>query len=240
VHDPRVPAPSRAFLARLLALAAAGALSVIALALAAGLALAGERPGWWNPRLLDDPAAASLAARSAQNLVVNALHRPRAQDPPGQPWTVSLPAGQASAWLTLELPRWLANQRADIPWPDHLADIQVDFAPGSVRLGALVRRGSAEHVVHARLVPSLAPDGSLRMTARDAGIGRLPLPTHWALRRVAHDASPEVRSLLAALAGERPLAASPALRLEDGRVVRILAVEPRAGVLDVTCVTQTP
>ena len=88
-----------------------------------------------------------------------------------------------------------------------------------------------------------------------ADVGRLPMPAPWVLQGARSEIEggsetslipasaaelPETRQLIDTLLGERPVLELPAIRLLDGRRVRLLAIESRGGVVEFLCRTERP
>lgn len=204
------------------ALAGAGAGTLLLVALAA--TLAGMRPAWWAP---PDPRSAEVAARARtlENDVVNRAYAHAA----GEPWTLDLDERAASAWLTARLPAWLASrgQRSDAP------PIQVLFDAGGVTLGARTPGVDAGRVVSLRLRPWVDEAGRLRPGVVGAGVGRLNVPgplVGASARRVASRVGDPGPGWLDG--------SSARVALGDGRVVRIVGVEVREGVLRLRLLTE--
>ncbi len=234
-------------------IAAVGVASVAGLTglLAMGVVLAHATPGWWAPAPADDPATRQTA-EALENGVVNQLHAWRAKDASAkpeswrsEPWTVSLSASDANAWIAASLPKWLANHQKPIKLPPEVSELQVGFASGVVRIGARVRHEGASHVLSASVRPEIREDGSLWLAATWVRLGRMPMPASWLLDRAlgaSGDASgldsPQTVAVARVLSGLEPAAAAPELKLADGRRVRLLKIEPRDGQLWLTCRTE--
>src|SRR5262245_44866853 len=106
--------------------------AVLSVAVTGGLialALTHITPAWWGPAAADDAAVTALAAEVENAVVrqITAARPPASGDGPyaSEPWSVSLQAKDANAWLAARLPRWLANQREGFAWPPNLSSVQV-------------------------------------------------------------------------------------------------------------------
>lgn len=222
-------------------------------ALFAGCRLSRQQPDWWCCIDPDDEATLE-AAESVEEALASELHRAdRAfeSDPEGparsEPWRFAISSADANAWLNTRLRRWAENQYEQLEWPDQLRQVQVDFKPQLVRLGARVRNEGGEQIFSAELVPQVR-DEALWLPARWAYVGRLPVPAGLVLDQASqhigrittegNDSQRILATVLAALAGERPMLDRPVIPLGDGRRVRILELTPRAGRLEVTCQTE--
>jgi hypothetical protein len=236
-------------------------LALAALVTVAGLlgwALVQESPVWWRTVRRDDPRTAETALL-VENSVWNQIHHRRAAggppggDPapevaPGAEWTVSLKASDANAWLNARLPLWLANQHEEAPWPKELAEVQVDFGDGLIRVGARVNSAGQDRVLSATLLPDLRDDGTLWLPATWISIGRLAVPADWLLEQAEQHQSdfippelrqlPETLAMFRGFAGAAPMVQNAVIKLEDGRRVRLLKLRPVNGRLEITCRTE--
>lgn len=222
------------------------------------LSLTRQAPMWWRSVRPDDPRVAARAA-SIENTLVNDLYAGRPGDEGFRPaedgswrsqrWTLRISAAEANAWLSARLPKWLANREDPVRLPKEIAELQVGFDDGVIRVGALVRAGGDPQIVSATLEPRLAPDGALWLPARWLHLGRLPVPAGPLLERAEAGgpdglipaslmALPETAAMFRAFAGEAPIVSKALIRLEDGRRVRVLGVSARDGVLEITCQTE--
>ncbi len=218
------------------------ALGVLALLI---VRLSTQQPAWWSPL---DPASEQVrdTAERIENIVTSELHR---ADRPGvratdgswasREWTLVLTSEQASSWLSVRLPRWLENQGGKFTWPEEIRALQVDFTPGMLRVGVRVLLDDTERTVWGELTPTARSDGSLWVQVRWLHVGCLPLPAGPALEHLAWLGSVPVRSselarVLDVLVGRAPLVREPVVDLSDGRQVRIVAIELRDGVLELT------
>jgi hypothetical protein len=210
------------------------------------------RPAWWREL---DPADTALAARALalENGLVSVLSAPR---PAGTEWTAAINAADASAWLVTRLPRWLASQAPDLPWPSEVKQVQVGFEGETVTIGAKLVRDGAEQFLAVEIEPLIAGQGSLWTPAKTIDVGRLRLPAAlildghgqpaaWGSRLVSERdvpanlrELPQTAALARALAGEAPAVQNASLRLQDGRRVRLLGVRAQGGQLLLTCRTE--
>lgn len=223
----------------------------VCLFLAAAFALTRLEPAWFDPPPGDDPDVAGLADQLQSALVTQATAVRPIRDGASEPWGFSVSERDANAWLAALLPRWLANRdRSSLS--AHVRAVQVRFAEGRVEIGARVRSADGEQVVSASVRPAIDGAGALWAPAERVAVGRLPLPMSWAAlqaRRAAEGMLPADRAadpgaaalingVLSALDGGRALSVSAAVRLDDGRRVRVLALRPRPGRIEVTCRTE--
>jgi hypothetical protein len=219
------------------------------------MAMMRAAPLWWRTVLREDPATVALAER-VEKSIINTAHAQwptdgsQAQGYRSKPWTVEVNATEVNAWLNVRLPMWLANQKSKFKWPRNMSDVQVDFSPGRVTIGARVRAGDASHVLTATLSPELNETGQLFTPARWVNVGRLSIPAGWVLGTAQGSAKsyippelmrlPETARLFGAFEGEGPLMQRAVIKLGDDRRVRILRVQAREGRLLVTCRTEGP
>lgn len=215
-----------------------------------GAWLARSTPGWWT----DPPGTEAQVEQAAQELrngVINQVHlaRESADDlRPGEPWRsdewrVALKGDDVNAWLEEELPRWLANQDRAGQWPAEVKDVRVAFEPGLAVIGARVNLEGVSTVVSMGVEPRLSESGELWIKARWVRLGRLPAPVAWVGARLRPwleqaGAAGSGGQVLDVLEGQAPVLKDAALRLEDGRRVRLMDLEARPGELWVTARTE--
>lgn len=156
-----------------------------------------------------------------------------------------------------------SGRKVAFRWPRELGQVQVRFEGGVIGVGASVRstgkaaadQSESVQVLTASIRPELRTDGSLWMPAGWVSLGRLSVPAAWMLpsgagakdqkhASVANAAAPEslrdlpqTRDMLAVFSGEMPAMKRPVIRIGDGRRVELLRLEPRDGVLLITCRT---
>jgi hypothetical protein len=235
-----------------------GALAGVAgvcVAVLGSMAMMRAAPQWWRTVLREDPSTVALAER-VEKSIINSAHTqwPAEGSQAGgyrsKPWTVEVNAAEVNAWLNVRLPMWMANQKARFKWPRNMSDVQVDFSPGRVTIGARVRAGDASRVLTATLAPELDGMGRLYARARWVNVGRLSIPAGWVLGTAQGSARgyippelmrlPETAHLFEAFEGAGPLLNRAVIKLGDQRRVRILRVQAREGKLLVTCRTEGP
>ncbi len=209
--------------------------------------LSRKAPRWWRTTDPENPHTIAIGEQVEQG-VANVLYEVRDGD---TPWSVTVHAADANAWLATRLDAWLANGHPDFDWPDEIRDLQVEFDDGLVIVGLKVVSQDRTQFLSMALEPHVRDDGSLWLIARRIHLGRLPIPAGLLLGSSTEQSStidslvpaqilrkPEVQHLLSALKGDAPLTTNPILSLGDGRTVRLLGVDTRAGILRVECQTQ--
>ncbi|HZW11252.1 MAG TPA: hypothetical protein VFF69_15220 [Phycisphaerales bacterium] len=214
-------------------------------AAAVAASLVSQAPSWWRTTNPTDPATIR-AGEEVENGVVNVIYEVR--ETPAAPWTVTLHAADANAWLNTRLGQWLANSDAEFEWPREVENLQVQFDDGLIQVGVQFNGGEREQILSATLRPEFRDDGSLWVAARSISVGRLPIPAGWIVERAGSIAEgvvparvledPETARVLRALAGECPLDPDPVLELGDGRRVRVLRIAAERGRLLVQCRTE--
>jgi len=245
----RSPRHRATFIAVGVGLVAAFTLSIIV-----GTTLARATPAWWAAAAIVPESDEIERGQTLENLIINRLyaHDGTPTHGGGLEWAVSLPEADVNAWLNTRLPKWLNNQGASPVWPVELSRVLVRFENGVIRLGTHVKRDRAEQIYAATIVLSLAHTeraigAELWLRTPWLWVGRLPIPSGLIVGRLRGDPSrdlparlsrlPQTRKFLDALVGDAPILERAALRLEDGRRVRITRVESRQGRLSVWCVT---
>jgi hypothetical protein len=207
--------------------------------------LLSQAPAWWRTTQPDHPETIR-AGEEVENGIVNVMYDVR--ESPAAPWTVTLHAADANAWLNTRLAQWLANSDAEFEWPREIENLQVQFDDGLIQIGVQFSSGSREQILSATLRPEFHEDGSLWVAARSISLGRLPIPAGWIVERAGSIAEgvvparvledPATMHVLRALAGECPLDKEPVIELGDGRRVRLLRLAAERGRLLVQCRTE--
>lgn len=208
----------------------AGAVVVVTL-------LAGSRPAWWGELGFTHAERAKVAGavdNGAWTLVTQVRPMSPGEDKAvSGPWSVSLSAADASAWLNEKLPQWLRAQENPITLPRG-AELRAAFEPGTVRLGLRVPSGEAERFIALSITPRIDEQG-LWLPATGASVGRLDLPSGLVLS--GDDPSPR---LSAVLRGSEPALRNATFRLPDGRSVRLLRVQAEQERVVLTMRTEAP
>lgn len=227
----------------------AGALSITL------YALSRREPAWFRTL---DPATLALRADQIENRVVSEAYRFRgsvraaatvegvdASLQTGEEWSFTLTEEDATAWLGGKLPRWLSNLHDRLIVPPGVRDLQARFADGRVILGARASLEGADRVLTYSFRP-VVESGGLWLRSPRVGLGSLRLPAWMLLTRTERrlglrdslgDVVP-LSELEHALQGDAALLSQALVRLEDGRSVRILAIEPGEGVVTLRCRTE--
>lgn len=200
-------------------------------------------PDWWQPASALSPDAPDRAG-ALERGATRAIYEPREQ--PETPWTVSITQHDANAWLTHRLHPWLESR--GIAWAEDQQTPaagppvpRVRFEQGVVRLavqagGRVVGLASKPAVEHGAIVlrDTVLLLGTIELKG---GMGTLAARRVWG--RLLADLAPHERdSLVAALTGQGgAVVRDPVLDLDDGRSVRLIAIEVREGELRLTCAT---
>jgi len=249
---PLPPIPSR--WRRLLAPIGAGLIVAICGLLLLGMGLMRASPSWWRTVLREDPATIRLA-KDVESRITSTIYDTHPIVPsaathaqPGTLWYIEVDAPSANAWLNVRLPMWLANQKEQFRWPRDMTDLQVDFRNKRVTLGASVRAGDRTQVLTATIDPYVDDKGRLWLPASGVSLGRLDIPGPWVVRAVRAQASryipprlrdlPETQLLFRAFQGETAIINNAVFKLGDGRKVRVLDIQPKDGMLAITCRTE--
>jgi hypothetical protein len=215
-----VPAVAHACSGGLLMLSA-----LCALLIAAALVLTSSRPQWWNTAAMGRGPERSTRAQAVDNgaWTVMTQVRPMRSTAPDQsgtmsePWSVSLSAESATAWLNETLPRWLAVQETRLSLPTG-AELQAGFEPGELHIGLRLpdpAGDGADRFVSLTVTPRLDEQG-LWLPA-SASVGRLSLPVSAVL--------PSRSGFNDVLRGTAPALPGGVFKLPDGRRVRLLRFE---------------
>lgn len=233
-----------------LTIIAAGALTIAGLVAASRV---NQSPQWWGTLDPLDPRAISQA-RDLEHAFGNQLTliRPQAENLAATDswrsdvWQVAIDAQHANAWLNVNLRKWMASD-PDMPqWPDRLLALRVHFDQGRIHVGIALRRDEEQRYLSASVSPHIRPDGSMWLPAHAIHIGTLPIPRGAVLSHAQANADQYIpvsledqgRALLRVFQGLEPISLDPVIRLDDGRQVRLLNIEPRNGRLILTCWTE--
>ncbi len=224
---------------------AGGVLAVVlcgTLLLGGAWLLARGEPAWWAAL---DPGApdAKSRAEALEQGVVSAIHRARER---GETWTVEVRDRDATAWLVHRFPRWLANRGRSMP--RGVSQLRVSFGAGEVVVGAAVARETGgwlgPRVVALRARPVLRDSGAVTIQGASVEVGSVALPAsdgaaslgEWIPEGAIED---EMRRRIEmALSGEAPALERASIQLEDGRVIRVVAIELAPGRARITCVNE--
>ncbi|MFT3683421.1 MAG: hypothetical protein QM783_00610 [Phycisphaerales bacterium] len=212
-----VPAAASVCSGGLLLLAALSGLLI-----AAAMVLTSSRPLWWNGSAMGRGEVRRSLAQRVDNNTWSVLTeiRPMRATGEGQsgstsePWSVSLSAESANAWLNETLPRWLAVQESGLSVPAG-AEMQAGFEPGEIHIGLRVPDANDDRFVSLTVTPQL-DDKGLWLPA-SASVGRLSLPVTAVL--------PSRAGFNDVLRGTVPALPGGVFKLPDGRRVRLLRFE---------------
>lgn len=199
-------------------------------------------PRWFrivNPR---DAALVDLAQR-VENRVITQLYKYRGEVDPetgatGAAWDLTITQDEATAWLACKLPDWLRNLDDRFTWPVGVENVQAAFDPPRLWIAASVDRGSRA-TVSVGAVPRIE-SGGLHLRSGRAGVGSLTLPAAWfggEARGLFSSADREDVAWKMAI-GAVPALPDATLQLEDGRLVRVLAITVGPETLTLHCRTE--
>ncbi len=235
-----------------------GAMLMTGTVMLIALGLADARPHWWreiDPKN-EQVAAAALRVENGAATQLTQIRQAADSNQTSAPWTIRISSADANAWLAARLRPWLESQSAEFTWPPELRAVEVRFDDGHIDVGASVgdrafAAASPVRVITASLRPEFRASGELWLPAASTSVGRLSVPSSWMLSRAAPAAKrvvskplpgsiesmPELRDIISALSGDRPMMRTPVVRIGDGRRVRLLKLEPRDDALYITCQT---
>lgn len=148
-------------------------------------------PTWWRQVTPNDVQTQRIA-QEVENAVGTHIHlgREGGVEEDGiwrsEPWSVSIPASDANAWLNARLPRWIESLEPGASVPPGVREVQVEFSDGIISVGigyappAANATSDAEpvrpKVLWATLGAQINDQGALVIKLERAYIGRLPLP----------------------------------------------------------------
>jgi hypothetical protein len=228
-------------------------------------------PSWWR-QVTPSDAQTQRVAQEVENAVGTHIHlgRDGSVGPDGvwrsEPWSVSIPASDANAWLNARLPKWIESLEPGMSLPRGVREVQVEFRDGTISVGVGYVSPGAHGggdgggqarvlwaVLGARMIgPEDDAAGLLVLSLERAFVGRLPVPLGMVSTELfgldesggggtgggTGGADSSGRRVLRSILKGEPLERAPVLKLEDGRRVRLTGVRARAGRLELTCVTE--
>jgi hypothetical protein len=148
--------------------------------------------------------ADGTAERLAARMVTNASALNAAVGREGA-WDAVFTDAEVNAWLAVDLPR---NHQSLLP--AGVTSPRVRFRPRHVAVGARLGYGILSAVAWAELEVELRGNGQLRIAPACAGLGAIPLPGDFAVRKIAD--------------GIMPLGLLSELRRIDGRLVLFVSI----------------
>lgn len=213
----------------------------------AALVLALRSPGWFAPVVVN--ASMRETAQRLENRIITEAYRYRGaprEGPKGGPrqtgenWTLRITEQEATAWLSVKLPEWILNRDPAARLPASIGDLQAHFSGGRVLVGCRSDRA----IVSVSGQPAVG--NGVRLARVRAGIGSLALPLWiggWAIMKEDAIKGADGAAVWGAIRGREPILKDAAIKLEDGRRIRVVAVrvgEKKDGVLEVECATEVP
>lgn len=218
----------------------AGALLAVAglLALAAW-GLTRRTPGWWRE---PEPGAAQAGQR-LENAVVSELSRTRPAATPAPEkhyrsgeWTLTITQDEANAWLATRARGWLENR--GVRWPQGVDSLRVAFEDGLVRIGARVTEDGVSRVVSAAAAVEVKDEG-LWLHVSGVAVGGLRLPVTLVRSQFGGlMGDGQAMDIGAVLNSVQPVVKPAIVKLEDGRVIKVIGAKVELGDLQVTCRTE--
>jgi len=177
MHDvpSKSPRPGRLRRPGLRAVAAAGIVAAILLALV--VAVTATRPAFYRERLAAGGEAG--AEQAARRLITKVVGLQVAAKRTG-PWEAAITEQELNAWLALDLPR---NHAGVLP--AGVADPRIELADHLVRLGMRVGAGPLSAVVSCGFEIRLREANQVECTVADARVGAVPVPRGPLLHAVA-------------------------------------------------------
>ncbi|HVZ94968.1 MAG TPA: hypothetical protein VG797_10710 [Phycisphaerales bacterium] len=190
-------------------------------------------PTWWaSSETTPTPNRAERAA-ALERGITNALYT---REPDGKPWTVELKQDDANAWLAERLPRWVENR--NLIRDGSTLEVRCRFAPGAMLFAGRTRKSGGITEIAIRCAssptgPSLAIDSF--------AFGRLPVPRWlavWTIESAFDSPGGSPRDPARSIVHNGNLTSDQfIIHLDDGRTVRIVAIEPIDRALRITCTT---
>lgn len=210
----------------------AATLAIVLAAVLAPVVWAALRtPAWFTPRPMGDAEVARAEGVERRVLSeLSAAHRL------GEPWTLSITAPEAEAWLNVRLPVWMENQNA--PRPTWFGFVALAFDNRQVRAGLGTGTGGTPPVISMTITPPKTTGAAPEHTAR---LGILPVPG-WIIEQVAPGLNEQIEQAISKRSASRPGTSTEppgmgTIRLDDGRRVRFTGFDAKSGTLTLHCVT---
>jgi hypothetical protein len=196
-------------------------------------------PSWWHPPDSSDVKVVEMGHGTEMD-VIAAVHRIRPSQNPT--WHYRLRNENMNAWLAVNLPKWFEH-REGRPWPENVSLPMVSARESGFNLGLKLPEQWGSRILAVRVLPNFEEDGRLRLTLDRVALGRVAVPgaaaeamlgvVREAFRKDAEEG--DLDRIAATLFGETTL--SPILRLNDGRIVRLEAIELEDESVVFTCRT---
>lgn len=151
-------------------------------------------------------------------------------------WALELTQEQINAWLAARLPLWLANQGVDRQVVEAVRRAMVQIGSRQVELAAELRFQGSAQIVRLVYRPMIVENQPVRLQLHAAYLGRLRVPMHLLVERVAGGmAGAEAHEVAEVIATLRSIEVqSP---VDDHRWVAAMGVELSDGRAVLTCRT---
>lgn len=211
---------------------------------AVGYGLTLRTPSWFQNVAMDGPEARRIAQR-LENRIITEAYRFRGEPTAGpdgvrrtgEDWRLRVTEAEATAWLAVRFPEWLANRDPPARLPPGVRDLQAHFGSGRAWVA-----GRVEDSVYSLSTSVRWNERGVWLSGVRAGVGSLWLPASWGgLGMVGVLGRDEAGgSALRIVSGDEPLVPGGTVRLEDGRRVRVLRATISAGAIEVDCRTEVP
>lgn len=201
-------------------------------------------PSWFH-REMPSTSEQRRVAQSLENRIITEAYRFRGGliagadgiRRTGEDWHLRVTQEEATAWLRVKLPEWLANLDPPARVPTGLGDLQSHFSSGRAWAA-----GRMDERVYTLSTSVRVDESGVWLVGLRAGIGSLSLPESWGglglagawAREEAAESSWRIAS------GHEPLIAGATVRLEDGRRVRVLGARIVPGAVEIECRTEAP
>jgi hypothetical protein len=190
-------------------------------------------PRYWTTVNAGDPEIRQRAAAVESFVSTQTTH----VRPDMERWSIELTQDQVNAWLATRLPMWLANQGVEQSVIEFVPSVLVHVGDEKVEFAAELKLNGKTQIVQFvyRAADGEGPE-PVRLTLEGVYAGRLPLPVDWTIEQIkqrlsarGREAADQLRSLLESI--------DLVLKLDDGRMVKVVDMALRDGKAILTCQT---
>jgi len=233
---------SGGFLKRLMAAASVVILLMLGYVVFGVLRPISRTPEWWEKSAISGVGVIQTAEAFENELIRAAsMVRPADSNPPpsglsyrSDEWVLEISQDRVNAWLAGRLPKWLANRPESWDAWRRMIGARVSFKPSGLKMGVPMIHRGVETVLWADFASDPQRANGIGFTSVDVYVGRFAAPE--SLLESLFDES--TQRILTEVRSNADLSESLALRLDDGRVVRIRGVHFGDGVLKLVCRTE--
>jgi len=180
-----------------------------------------EIPAWWlqADAIQVDDQSVKQQAEELENAITTQLTAVRSVDDPK--WSVAISIEQMNAWAVARLEDTIVTHRGEAGWPNWLSRVRVGVDDDQLLVGMRTRSISGSVIAWGRVGFEIDEAGDLWIVIDSLVIGQSRLPVGLSAMLANAD-----------IDGKRYRVGPAKLSLGDGRDVRVLGLQVRAGRLE--------